>query len=235
MRQLLTESLLLAAAGGVLGIFVAVVGQRALLTLTTPPGAPPLTAIGLNGSVVALLALLTIGTGLACGVVPAIRGSRLDPMTSLKEPGPAAGPARRRMFPQGVLVSAQLALALVLLIGAGLLLGSLVRQVQRDLNFDPDGLVRLDFGVPSARYAKRIGSHNGFPYFEISPPPSQTLERVLDDCARCQVRNRWAASLPRRWTPLCWRRWMWRWRIQAPPKMARRTPVQVGRAPRTFW
>jgi putative ABC transport system permease protein len=180
MRQLLTESVLLATAGGVLGLVVAVIGQRALLTMTTPPGAPPLTAIALNANVIALLALLTIGTGLVCGIVPAIRGSRLDPMVSLKEPGAAAGAARRRMLPQGVLVSVQLALALVLLIGSGLLLTSLVRQVQRDLNFDPDGLVRLDFDVPVARYTKRIGSHHGFPYFEISPPPSQTLERVLE-------------------------------------------------------
>ena len=180
MRQLLTESVLLAAAGGALGLVVALVGQQALLTMTTPPGAPPLTAIGLNASVISLLALLTIGTGLACGVVPAIRGSRLDPMVSLKEPGATAGPARRRMFPQGVLVSLQLALALVLLIGSGLLLNSLLRQVQRDLNFDADGLVRLDFDVPASRYTKRIGSHNGFPYFEISTPPSQTHERVLE-------------------------------------------------------
>ena len=136
MRQLLTEGMLLAAAGGLLGLLVAVIGQRALLTMTTPPGAPPLTAIGLNASVISLLALLTIGTGLACGVVPAIRGSRLDPMVSLKEPGATAGRPRRRMFPQGVLVSVQLALALVLLIGSGLLLNSLLRQVQRDLNFD---------------------------------------------------------------------------------------------------
>jgi len=180
MRQLFTESVLLAAAGGVLGVVVALIGQWALLTMTTPPGAPPLPAIGLNASVISLLGLLTIGTGLACGVVPAIRGSRPDPMVSLKEPGATAGPTRRRMFPQGLLVSVQLALALVLLIGSGLLLNSLLRQVQRDLNFDPDGLVRLDFDVPASRYTKRIGSHNGFPYFEISTPPSQTHQRVLE-------------------------------------------------------
>jgi len=180
IRQLLTESVLLAIAGGALGLIVALIGQRALLTLTTPPGSPPLSAIGLNGRVIALLALLSIGTGLVCGLVPAIRGSRLDPMSSLKEAAPSAGPLRRRTFPQGALVSVQLALALVLLIGSGLLLKSLVRQVQRDLNFEPQGLVQFDFNVPATQYAQRIGSHHGFPYFEIGPAPSHTLERVLD-------------------------------------------------------
>ena len=148
--------------------------------MTTPPGSPPLAAIGLNMRVIALLAVLTIVTGLACGVVPAIRGARRDPIGSLKEPGPAATAVRRRLFPQGVLVSVQLALALVLLIGSGLLLNSLVRQVRRDLNFDPDGLVRVDYGVPAASYARRIGSYRGFPYFEIAPSASQTIERALN-------------------------------------------------------
>jgi len=180
IRQLLTESVLLAIAGGALGLIVALIGQRALLTMATPPGSPPLTAIGLNARVISLLALLSIGTGLVCGLIPAIRGSRLDPMSSLKEAAPSAGPVRRRTFPQGVLVSVQLALALVLLIGSGLLLKSLVRQVQRDLNFEPQGLVQFDFNVPAGRYAQRIGSHHGFPYFEIGPAPAQTLARVLD-------------------------------------------------------
>jgi putative ABC transport system permease protein len=77
-------------------------------------------------------------------------------------------------------VSAQLALALVLLIGSGLLLNSFVRLVRRDLNFVPDKLVRLDFSVPPGRYAKPIGSYRGYPYFEINPHPSVNIERVLE-------------------------------------------------------
>src|SRR4030095_13517494 len=114
--------------GGICGLFVAILGQRALLVMTTPPGSPPLSGIGLNMRVVGLLAVLTIATGLACGVVPALRGARRDPIGSLKEPGPAAPGGRSRLFPQGVLVSVQLALALVLLIGSGLLLNSLIHQ-----------------------------------------------------------------------------------------------------------
>lgn len=179
IRQLLTESVLLAIVGGLGGLVVALLGQQALLAMTTPPGAPPLTAIGLNIRVIGLLAVLTAGTGLACGVVPGIRAARPDPIGSLKEPGTAAASVQRRIFPQGVLVSVQLALALVLLIGSGLLLNSLVRQMQRDLNFDPDNLIRVDFGVPTIAYARRIGTHDGFPYFDIAPSVSDTIERAL--------------------------------------------------------
>ena len=180
IRQLLTESVLLAIGGGAIGLFIAILGQRALLVMTTPPGSPPLAAIGLNMRVVALLAVLTIGTGLACGVVPAIRGARRAPIDSLKEPSPSSTAGCRRPFPQGVLVSVQLALALVLLIGSGLLLNSLLRQVRRDLNFDPDGLVRVDYGVPVGSYARRIGSYRGFPYFDIAPSASQAVDRALN-------------------------------------------------------
>jgi putative ABC transport system permease protein len=173
IRQLLTESMLLAVAGGALGLVVAVVGQSALTGMTTPPGSPPLTAIGLNVRVLGVLALLTITTGIACGLVPAIRGSRVAPIGSLKEPTLSGPLARHRRFPPGVLVSLQLALALVLLIGSALLLNSLVRLAWRDVNFEPGGLVRADYGVPTGRYTRRIGTYQGFPYFEISPPPSQ--------------------------------------------------------------
>jgi predicted permease len=179
-RQLLTESMLLATAGGALGLVVAVLGQGALTGMTAPPASPPLSAIGLNGRVFALLALLTIVTGIACGLVPALRGSKLNPMGSLKDAHPSEPAARRRRFPRGALVSLQLGLALVLLVGSGLLLNSLVRLLWRDLNFDPAGLVRIDYGVPSTQYAQRIGTHEGFPYFAISPPPSQKLQQVLE-------------------------------------------------------
>ena len=164
IRQLLTESLLLAAVGGALGLVVAVLGQHALIAMTTPPASPPLTAIGLNARVFALLALLTIGTGIACGLVPAIRGSRLDPIGSLKDSDPdrAAGPLPA--FPRGPLVSLQLALALVLLIGSGLLLNSLVRLVWRDLNFDPAALF-VSTTAFRPRYAQHDRHLSGFPVF----------------------------------------------------------------------
>ena len=167
VRQLLTESVLLAIVGGALGLFVAELALRVVVSMTTPPASPPINAIGLNVRVIGLLVLLTVGTGIACGIAPALLG-------------PVNDRPRRRGLPRGALVSAQLALALILLIGSGLLLNSFVRLARRDLNFVPDRLVRLDFGVPTDRYAKPIGSYRGYPYFEINPPPSASLQRVLD-------------------------------------------------------
>jgi len=180
VRQLLTESVLLAAGGGALGVIVALIGQQALLTMATPPGSPALTGIGLNGRVVMLLGAFTLAAGLACGLVPALRGSKLDPIGALREPETGGALPRRYALPQGMLVSAQLALALVLLVGTGLLLNSLIRKVQRDLGFEPGGLVRVEFGVPAAEYTRRVGSHRGFPYFDISPAASEAQTRVLE-------------------------------------------------------
>jgi putative ABC transport system permease protein len=180
LRQLLTESVLLAAGGGVLGLIVALIGQRALLTMSTPPGSPALAGIGLNVRVSLLLGALTLVAGLACGLVPALRGSKLDPIGALREPDPGRALRRRHAFPQGVLVSSQLALALVLLIGTGLLLNSLIRQLGRDLGFDPGGLVRAEFGIPAAEYTRRTGAYRGFPYFDITPAASEAHTRVLE-------------------------------------------------------
>jgi predicted permease len=180
IRQVLVESLLLAIGGGVVGLFVAIAGQQALVAMTGPPGAPPLTGIALSFRTLGLLALLSLAAGLACGIVPALRSSRPNPIGALNERGPAIGAPRRQTLARGLLVSAQLALALILLIGSGLLLNSLVRLVQRDLSFDPEGLVRVDYGIPTGDYLKRIGTYKGFPYFEITTPPSQMLQRVLD-------------------------------------------------------
>ena len=179
VRQLLTESVMLTAGGGILGLIVAVIGQRALLTMTTPPGSPALAGIGLNMRVAMLLAALTLAAGLACGLVPALRGSKLDPIGALRDPDPGRA-LPRHVLPQGVLVSTQLALALVLLIGTGLLLNSWIRQARRDLGFDPGGLVRVESGVPAAAYTRRIGSYRGFPYFDITPAASETHTRVLE-------------------------------------------------------
>ena len=67
--------------------------------MTSPPASPPLTTISLNARAFAVLALLTIGTGIACGLVPAIRGSRLDPIGSIKEANLTAPPSPLPAFP----------------------------------------------------------------------------------------------------------------------------------------
>ena len=180
IRQLLAESMLLAIGGGLVGVGVALAGQQVIIGMVGPPAAPDLTPVGFNWRVLGLLALLSIGSGIACGLAPAIRNTALDPIRSLNGPGPVFGFRQRPSFARGALVSLQLAIALILLIGSGLLLNSFVRMVGRDLNLDPDGLVRLDYQVPAADYTRRIGNHDGFPYFEITQPPSRRLQEVLE-------------------------------------------------------
>jgi predicted permease len=103
IRQLLTESVLLAIGGGICGLFVAIVGQRALLVMTTPPGSPPLSAISLNMRVIGLLAVLTIVTGPRCVAWcgPARCSSRSDRIAQGAGPG-GASRAADGLFPQGV-------------------------------------------------------------------------------------------------------------------------------------
>ena len=123
-RQLLTESLLVATLGGVLGMAVAELGVRALVALS-PPGLPRLGAIGLNGAVFAFGAAVTTLIGLGVGLVPALQTSRSGLHSGLQQ-------ASRRttgghQFTRHALVIAEVALALVLLVSSGLLWRSLQR------------------------------------------------------------------------------------------------------------
>src|SRR5262245_30155407 len=83
VRQLLTESVLLAIVGGALGVFVAELALRAVVSMASPPASPPLAAVGLNLHVFGLLALLTLGTVVASGLAPALTGSERDPIGAL--------------------------------------------------------------------------------------------------------------------------------------------------------
>jgi len=180
IRQLLTESVLLSLVGGALGVLVAWGGLRALVAMSPPPGAPRIAEVGLNLPMLGVLALLSVGTGLLFGVVPALAGSQRDLTVSLNESARGTGtrPGRHRL--REILVAAQIALALVLQIGSGLLMNSFLRLAGRDLNFDPEGLLTFEFRIPWQHYLHRVGSYHDFPYFEIRPPPALTMERVFN-------------------------------------------------------
>lgn len=181
VRQLLTETVLLSVAGGVLGLFVAWIGLRALVTMSPPPNVPGIAEVGLNARVLALLAVLSIASGLGFGVAPALAGSRRDLTASLEHSGTRT---HNRSARRSGLVAAQIALALVLLIGYGLLMNSFIRLAGRGLNFDPEGLLTFEFRIPSHEYTQALGSYHGFPYFQISPAPALTMERVYERLRR---------------------------------------------------
>ncbi len=153
MRQLLTESLVLAVTGGLLGIAFASAAIR-LLVAAAPVSIPRLNEIGIDGRVLAFSAIVSLATGIFFGLVPALRASSPDLQASLKEAarGSTSGSARRL---RGALVVAEVALAFVLLVGAGLLMKSLGRLLAVDPGFNVQNVLTMRIDLPTAKYPER--------------------------------------------------------------------------------
>jgi putative ABC transport system permease protein len=147
IRQLLTESLVITLLGAATGVGLALAGVRLLQTLGAA-GLPRLETIGIDGHVLAFAALITALSGLLFGVAPALRSTRLDPVTHLKEGGRTTD-AAHSLHIRNLLVVGQVALSLVLLIGSGLLIQSLTRLQRVDPGFDPDGVLTMEVQLPA--------------------------------------------------------------------------------------
>jgi putative ABC transport system permease protein len=151
VRQLLTESVLLALAGGVLGLGLAVWGVSALRALD-PGTLPRLDAVRLDARALAFALVLSVGTGLLFGVVPAVRARRFDLRGGLAEGGRALSGARSAARTRSALVLAEVALASVLLVGAALLLRSFVGLTRVDPGVSVDGILTARVTLPRSRY-----------------------------------------------------------------------------------
>src|SRR5688572_27386352 len=150
MRQLLTESVVLAVLGALLGLLLASVGLRILMTVD-PTSLPPLAPVRLDWSVVAFTLVLGVVTTIVFGLAPAIRTLRINLVESLREGGQqTVGGHRQRL--RNALVVAEVSLAVVLVIGAGLMVRSLSALGQIDLGFKPELLLTMRVAVPTARY-----------------------------------------------------------------------------------
>jgi len=147
LRQLLTESVLLSALGGAFGLILARWGTAAAL-VAVPETVPRAEEIGLNFPVLLFTILVSVLTGIMFGLLPAIRMSRSDVSGRLKDSGRAISGLRTRM--QSALVMGEIAMALVLLVGAGLMCRTLGQLWKVDPGFDPRNVT----------------------YFEVTPPPS---------------------------------------------------------------
>jgi len=147
LRQLLTESILLSALGGVFGLILAKWGTTAAL-VAVPETVPRAEEIGLDFRVLLFTIFVSVLTGVMFGLLPAIRMSRTDISGRLKDSGRAISGSRSRM--QSVLVAGEMAMALVLLVGAGLMCRTLVQLWKVDPGFDPRNVT----------------------CFEVTPPPS---------------------------------------------------------------
>ncbi len=149
-KQLLTESLVLAACGGVLGFLFAHFGLVGLLSLA-PADLPRAREIGIDGWTLVFTSILILLTGLGFGLFPALQSSRLDLVGVLKEGGRGVSVGARH-FGRHSLVVAEIALALILLAGAGLLIRSFTRLQSVHPGFDPQNAVMVSFSVPATKY-----------------------------------------------------------------------------------
>ena len=153
IRQLLIESLLLACAGGLGGIFLAVWGVN-LLTLFLPPMHLPIgLPLGVDGPVLFFTLILSIATGIIFGLAPAWRGSQIDLNQSLKEGGRGSGAGAGSHRLRDLLVVSEIALATVLLVGAGLLGRSLHNAERTGPGFNPSQVTLAAFDLRASGYS----------------------------------------------------------------------------------
>ncbi|HEU4795247.1 MAG TPA: ABC transporter permease [Pyrinomonadaceae bacterium] len=150
-RQLLTESLLLAVAGGLLGVFGAIWGVEALAKLL-PESLSKLQAIGVDSRVLLFTGGVTVLTAVAFGVIPALHAARANPGDALAETGRDLSGGLSGRYLRRVLVIAEVALAVVLLACAGLLIRSFHRLNQVDLGFKSDNLLTMQTILPFPKY-----------------------------------------------------------------------------------
>ena len=183
LRELLAESCLLSIGGGVLGIAVAAWGMNLFVSLV-PSGVPRLDEIGFDGMVLAFGIVATVGSGVLFGLFPAAHASRRDLQDTLKSGTTRTGGSMRHKF-RASLVVAEVAIALVLLIGAGLLVRSFNLLLSEDIGFDADRVLTFqlspwdndDAAIRYGFYRDIIDRLSGMPDVEVvgantSPPLS---------------------------------------------------------------
>jgi putative ABC transport system permease protein len=168
IRQLITESLILAFLGGGAGLLLALWGVESLIALS-PANLPRLSGVGVDGWVLTFTLLISIFTGIIFGLAPALKASKPDLNDALKEGGRGSteGFSGRRM--RDLLVVVEMALALILLISAGLLIRSFLRLQQVNAGFDPSNVLTMQVELPSSRYKESV---------QVSTFFEQTLERI---------------------------------------------------------
>jgi predicted permease len=158
VRQLLTETALLGLMGGVAGLLVAAFALAAIRAIN-PGNIPRLDAIGLDGRVLAFTFAVSILTGILFGLAPALRAARVDINSTLKAGGRntqgdgGLGSSRRRL--RSLLVVGELAISMVLLVGAGLLIRSFVRLQSVSPGFHPEGVVSMRLGGSARQFENR--------------------------------------------------------------------------------
>jgi putative ABC transport system permease protein len=181
VRQLLTESTLFSALGGVLCLALAGAGLGVLVSWL-PPGLPRLDEVGLDSRVLAFTVVVSVATALVFGILPALQVSRPDLVNALKESGRSATASRSRQRLRSAFVVLQISLALVLLAGAGLLLNSLLRLYNVQVGFDPRDLTTFRMSFTGQQFFRSTGNTtpSGSVEMELSPRINLTAMQLRD-------------------------------------------------------
>ena len=160
VRQLLTESVMLSVAGGVIGLGLGLLGIRALLAINTadlPRVGENGGSVGLDWRVLAFTLALSVLTGVVFGLIPALQASRTDLGATIKESGSRTGTGVRHNRTRSVLVVVEVALALVLLVGSALLVRTAVAMRTVNPGFDPRNVLAMRMSMTEARFKKSEG------------------------------------------------------------------------------
>ena len=153
IRQLLTESLLLASMGGATGLLLGSLGVD-LIVAVSPPDTPRLAEIGMDAQVFGYTLAISLLTGILFGLAPALQASKPDLNEALKEGGRSGSDGSRLSRVRGVLVVAEVALSLLVLIGAGLLIKSFARLQDVKPGFDPSNLLTFSISLYDKKYGE---------------------------------------------------------------------------------
>jgi predicted permease len=153
LRLLLTESVILSLAGGGVGLLLAVWGTTALVALA-PDNIPRLNEVGVDARVFGFTLAVSLVTGIVFGLIPALHAARPDLNEALKEGSKGSMGSATGKRTRSVLVAVEVALSLVMLVGAGLMIKSFVRLRQMNLGFNPDHVLAVNLSLPSSRYTE---------------------------------------------------------------------------------
>ena len=156
--NVLGESLIVGVVGGAIGVALAYAGINVIVSLA-PENLPRLSEVGIDGSILLVAGLVTLGMAFTAGLAPGLHGMRGSLTSALKDGGSRSGGSTRGARTRSVLVAAQVALSLMLLVGAGLVAQAFAGLLRQDPGFDPGNTLTFRVALPSANY-DRPGAKN---------------------------------------------------------------------------